>query len=175
MMDGAKTMADFKAKRIARRYVQHFQAAPERVFPVLCPVREYEWIEPWKCEVVHSDSGFAEKHCVFRTGPHGDEPGETWVISSYEPPTRIEFVRFNDLRVIDYSIVLEHEGDGLTSATNVQVLTALSLAGNELLETLTNERFVMELRMGEAMLNHYLSTGKRLALSEALARAQGLC
>ena len=165
-------MSEFTAKRIARSYVQHFKAPPERVFPLLCPVREYEWIEPWKCEVLHSDTGFAEKNCIFRTRFPGEDSDETWVVSSYEPPRRIEFVRFNALRVVCYSIVLAQHGDGSTSATNEQVLTGLNPEGNRLLDTLTDGGFVTELRMGEAMLNHYLSTGMRLALSEAIARVR---
>lgn len=162
-------VSEFTARRITRTYVQHFLAPPEKVFPLLCPVREYEWIEPWKCEVLHSDTGFAEKNCIFRTRFPDDESDETWVVSSYEPPRRIEFVRFNAFRVVCYSIVLAQDGNGSTSATNEQVLTALNPEGNRLFETLTDESFVTEMRMGEAMLNHYLSTGVRLPLSEAIA------
>ncbi len=52
---------------------------------------------------------------------------------------------------------------------NEQVTTSLSEEGNRLLLSLTEDSVVMELRMGAAMLNHYLSTGKRLPLSEAIA------
>ena len=47
----------------------HFDvpATPDRVFPLLCPVREYEWIPGWECDVLHSVSGVAEEDCVFRT------------------------------------------------------------------------------------------------------------
>ena len=39
-------------------------APPEVVFPLLCPVREYEWLEDWTCEMVFSESGVAEEDCV---------------------------------------------------------------------------------------------------------------
>jgi hypothetical protein len=29
-------------------------AAPAQVFPLLCPVREYEWLPHWRCELLHS-------------------------------------------------------------------------------------------------------------------------
>lgn len=165
-------MTAFRATRIVRSFVQHFGAAPERVFPLLCPVREHEWIEPWTCEVLHSDTGFAEKNCVFRTRPPGEPSDETWIVSSYGPPHRIEFVRFNTLRVMTYSIVLAREADGSTSATNEQVVTGLSEDGNAMLARLTDESFVMELRMGEAMLNHSLATGRCLPLAKALAKVR---
>jgi hypothetical protein len=28
-------------------------AAPEHVFPLLCPVLEYKWIPYWRCELLH--------------------------------------------------------------------------------------------------------------------------
>jgi hypothetical protein len=36
-------------------------AAPDRVFPLLCPVLEYRWIPTWRCEQLHSESGVAEE------------------------------------------------------------------------------------------------------------------
>jgi hypothetical protein len=64
-------------------------AAPGRVFPLLCPILEYQWLAHWRCELLHSASGVAEEDCVFRTIlPSGDPM--TWVVSRYEPPTRTD-------------------------------------------------------------------------------------
>lgn len=68
-------------------------AAPAQVFPLLCPVREYDWIPHWQAEVLHTVSGVAEEDCIFRTAAPGGTP-MTWVVSRYEPPTRIEFTCF---------------------------------------------------------------------------------
>jgi hypothetical protein len=60
------------------------------VFPLLCPVREYDWIDVWSCDVIYSESGIAELGCVFLT----DLPGrgtETWVVTRFEPEFVIEF------------------------------------------------------------------------------------
>jgi hypothetical protein len=74
----------FTAVREAKSGTQRLVATPEKVFPLLCPTREYDWIEHWRCQMVHSESGFAELDCVFTTDfPHvGDE---TWVVSVYRP------------------------------------------------------------------------------------------
>jgi hypothetical protein len=77
---------------LTRRTSFDVAAAPERVFPLLCPVREYDWIEEWTCKVLHSESGVAELDCVFRTLFDGEPM--TWVVSRYEPPIRIEFTCF---------------------------------------------------------------------------------
>lgn len=60
-------MTNFIAKIVKNGFIQRFQASPSKVFPLLCPVRGYEWIESWRCEMLHSNSGIAEKNCVFRT------------------------------------------------------------------------------------------------------------
>ncbi|MFO0698606.1 MAG: hypothetical protein U0236_05210 [Nitrospira sp.] len=163
-------MADFTAKNLKRRFVQQFQAPPDKVFPFLCPVREYEWIEPWQCELLHSDSGMAEKNCVFRTRAPGELSDDMWVISRYEPNARIEFVRVNACRVMTLAITLTDNGDGATSAVNEQVLVGLTEEGNQRLDDMAKD-FFFEMRMGEAMLNHYLTTGTRLPLQEAIAIA----
>ena len=58
---------NFEAKRIVREYTMRIDASPDRVFPLLCPRREYEWIPDWKSDIVFSESGFAERDCVFTT------------------------------------------------------------------------------------------------------------
>ncbi len=163
-------MTKFTAKKIKNSFVQQFQAPPGKVFPLLCPVREYEWIEPWQCEMLRSDSGIAEKNCVFRTRFPGEPSDDVWVINHYEPNTRIEFVRVNSLRTMCLSITLVDNGDGTTRAVNEQLLVGLTEQGNHSLDNMADS-FSFEMRMGEAMLNHYLTTGNRLPLQNAVAIA----
>ncbi len=163
-------MTDFQSKQIRVRFVQRFQASPGRVFPLLCPVREYEWIEPWRCELLHSASGIAEKNCVFRTRFPGESSDDVWVVNHYEPDARIEFVRVNAHRAMCYAVALTDNGDGTTSADNEQLVVGLTEHGNEALGRMA-DRFSFEMRMGEAMLNHYLATGKPLPFQEAVALA----
>lgn len=160
-------MIEFKAKKMTRRFAQHFLATPERVFPLLCPTREYEWIEPWECELLRSDSGFAEANCVFRTSVLTDDVEDVWVISYYDPNKRIDFVRIDGRRVMSYSIVLEAAANG-TTAHNTQVLTALNEEGNRILGDETDDAFTFEMRVGEMLLNHFLTTGKKLPIAEAI-------
>jgi hypothetical protein len=89
------------------------QAPPERVFPLLCPVREALWIPGWSAEILHSASGVAELGCVFRTR---DEEGRerVWTVSRYEPEAgRIQFVQFvAGLAVIRLDIALAPASGG---------------------------------------------------------------
>ena len=54
-------------RRATRSYTQKLVAAPEAVFPLLCPVREADWIAGWDPLLVVSGSGVAERDCVFTT------------------------------------------------------------------------------------------------------------
>ncbi len=93
-------------KRTIKRHTMLLEGSPESIFPLLCPVRESEWIETWQCTMVYSDSGFAEQDCVFRTDFPQDGPRDTWVLSRYERPKLVEFVRVNGIRAIRYTITL---------------------------------------------------------------------
>jgi len=64
-------------KRTVKKHTILLHGKPEVLFPLLCPVREYEWIEPWKCDMIYSDSGFAEQDCIFQTDFPHDGPKDT--------------------------------------------------------------------------------------------------
>lgn len=134
--------------------------SPEAVWPQLCPVREYDWIEPWQCDLLHSESGYNELGCVFRTAFPTEGGPEIWYTSRFEPFERIEFVRTNDTRVIHYILELE-EKDGGTQITWTQHVTALNDNGREYIRN-KPELFASQMVPLEQMLDHYLSTGEML-------------
>lgn len=157
----AEQDVEFTAQRRIMIAAQHLLAPPDKVFPLLCPKREYDWIEPWKCRMVRSESGFAELDCIFVTDfPNEDE--DVWVVSLYRPDEEIQFVRFNGRRVIRYSITLTDNGDGTTEAEWKQIITGLNEEGNRLLEGLTDEAYRKEITVLERLLNHYLTIGEML-------------
>jgi hypothetical protein len=134
-------------------------ATPERVFPLLCPVREYDWIESWRCELVHSDTGLASPDCIFRTAFSGDG-AMTWVVSRYEPPRRIEFTCFvPDQCVVRLDIALEGTTEGDTRLHWSRRFFALGPQGERALEARTAESQRLLMRRLESELNHFLRTG----------------
>jgi hypothetical protein len=155
-MSSNNAPAALRAVKTAR---QHLSAPPDRVFPLLCPTREYDWIETWDCRLVRSDSGLAELDCIFVTEFPGDGQ-DLWVVSVYRPNEEIQFVRFNGRRVIRYSITLTDNGDGTTEAEWKQVLTGLDQEGNRSVESVTDEAYQQRGSGLEARLNHYLTTGQ---------------
>src|ERR1700733_2371012 len=77
-------MSTVAAKRVIHEYMQTNDAPPEKVFPLLCPVREADWVPGWQYRLIYSESGVAEDGCVFSTP---DEAGaETvWMVTHYSP------------------------------------------------------------------------------------------
>jgi len=138
---------------------QTLAGPPEEVFPLLCPVRESEWLAGWQCEMIHTGSGVAEQDCVFSTTDPESGKRDVWLISRYRPPREIEFIRFDCRRVIRYTIRLEEHGEGGTVARWRQVLTAID--GGEITGP-SPEAFAAMVAKDEQALNHFLTTGEQL-------------
>jgi len=158
-------MSDFKAARKSLSHRQRLEGSKEDIFPLLCPTREYDWIKEWSCELVYSESGFAEPNCVFRTegavSRISGAPEEIWIVSRHEAPTRIEFVKFAaGLFVIKYEIDLVASADGGVTATWTQHFTALAEAGNRRIAALTQENYSTVMQALEAKMNYYLRHGE---------------
>ena len=84
-------MSAFTALRRSHQHTQLNDAPPDRVFPLLCPVREAEWVPGWKHQMIYSESGVAEDGCVFMT-PNESGPETVWQVTCYDPSNfRIAF------------------------------------------------------------------------------------
>lgn len=110
-------------KRFERRMSFELEAAPGTIFPLLCPVREYEWIPDWNCQMIHSQSGVAEKDAVFLTN-EGHGMKAVWCCVSYDPPTSIEYLIVRGRgSVVRLSIRLEATEPGSTRLTWTMLFT----------------------------------------------------
>ena len=136
-------------------------APPDRVFPLLCPVREYEWIPTWRCEMLHSQSGVAEEDCVFRTN-FPDTGPMTWVVSRYEPPTLIEFTCFTVPGLVMRLKIKLRSEDELTHLHWTRRWLATTLAADAWIDGYTAEAFAHMMANLQALLTQYLETGKPL-------------
>lgn len=152
----------FRGKRTSTECDYEVSAPPEAVFPLLCPVREYEWLDGWSCEMIYSQSGVAEVNCIFRTQtPFGRM---TWNVNRYEPPFRIDFVTVvPDHLVTRLSIALEPVGTTRTKLRWTRLFTGLSSTGNDNVAAWTLDR---EKELGRK-LEHFLKTGTMLRKEKA--------
>lgn len=152
--------------RVVRRYTQSIEAAPDVVFPLLCPVREGEWVDGWaeRCEIVHSDSGLAEEGCVFRT--RAEDGRETvWTVTRHDPGARVvEFHRVTaGLLATRLVIGVEGRPAGRSAVSIAYTLTPLGAAGRQALESDWDEpSFARDMGWWEQSMNHWLRTGQVL-------------
>jgi len=142
--------------------IHHYNFSKEKVFPLLCPVREKEWLDGWDFEMVYSRSGVAEKNCVFTT-PFGQGIETTWQISEYEPDLGwIEFIRVTQgLFTVRISIHLNESSNGCTADISYRY-TALSQLGRTMVESMVARHFHDDMKYWEKAINHYLATGEKL-------------
>lgn len=153
-------MKDFEAARVTYEYTQTNDAPPDRVFPLLCPVREAEWVPDWKYQLIYSQSGFAEEGCVFTT-PNDVGPDTIWMVTHYDPKAFTVHYAWVQPGTIaaQLRISLTPAPGGKTSAHIRYQYTGLSGAGNSVLARYTPEWFKKKMQGWEAAINHYLRAG----------------
>jgi len=146
--------------RVTRSYVQKIHAPPGDVFPLLCPVRETEWVKGWNPIVVYSRCGVAEPDCVFLTGE--GEPESVWVVTKQDwEKYELEIIRFTPwTTVVKISISLRQNDEAETDAEVTYTYTALSEAGKDFVNNYTESYYNEFMQYWEAAINAYLSSGE---------------
>jgi hypothetical protein len=147
--------------RVTRRYTQRLVAEPSRVFPLLCPVREVDWIEGWDPRVVLSTSGVAEPDCVFVT--RSEPIDAVWFVTRHEPEAGfVEMVKISPtVTACKLSIQLTAAAGGAEAVVTYSH-TSLGPAGDAFVAGFTEELYEVFMRDWETRLNHYLRTGEAL-------------
>ena len=148
---------------VRHSYRQRIAARPEKVFPLLCPVREADWVDGWDPLLVLTNSGVAEPWCIFVT-PGEEEHDAVWVTVRHDPQDWVvEFVKISPGTTVGrIEIQLEDAPDGGTFAYVSYAYTALSEAGRSFIESFTEERYEEFMHEWEAALNYHLTNGGKL-------------
>jgi len=152
-----------KSRRLERTYKQLLNGHKEEIIKLLCPVREKEWLNGWDYSMVFSESGLAEKGCVFETD--NDFGKYQWVMTQYDLMTfEVQFVKFiKDKMIVIIDIGLFEESPGLVACNIKYTLTALDdLFVLEMHENNTQEVFKSHMKLWEDSLNYFLKTGEML-------------
>lgn len=145
-------------QRVTRTYTQQLTAAPARVFPLFCPVREADWIEGWDPISVWSESGVAEPDCVFTTP--SDDGEAVWYITRHAPEVgEVEMLKITPgVTACKLVIKLSPSATG-TDAQVTYSHTSLGPAGDAFIDAFTSEYYCRLMQDWESRLNHYLTTG----------------
>jgi len=157
---------DFQAKRISRSYRQTINATPDQVFPLICPVREAEWLEDWDFKMIYSQTGLAEEGAVFSTSYAGEED-TIWIITKHDPiKHEVVFVRVTPASRASILTVGIKEKDERSSYVDITyTYTAITDAGNTFIDNYTEEFFQRNMKHWEKSMNFFLETGNLLKAS----------
>jgi hypothetical protein len=154
-------MSSFRGQRVTHEFTQTNPATPDKVFPLLCPVREVEWVPGWNHQLIYSDSGVAELGCVFTTIPCDISNAKlTWITTDYDPAAyRIAYIWIHPEHVLA-ELRIQLIADGERTLSHIEFrYTGLSEAGNREVATYDYEWFEKRMHGWESAINHYLLHG----------------
>ncbi len=157
-----------KSAHVVHEYVQTNHAKPEVVFPLLCPVREAEWVPGWKYQLLHSESGFAEPGCVFTT-PNDNGIESIWICTQHDPK-KFEVAYtwvWPQMIATRLTIRLSAADESSTHAHIRYEYTSLSDSGADELARFDRPWFETKMKAWELALNQYLETGKCISAAAA--------
>jgi hypothetical protein len=159
--DCTRLMKIITPVRATRSYTQRLAAPPGAVFPLLCPVREADWIDGWDPALVISSSGVAETDCVFTTSA---EPADAvWYVTRHEPDAGfVEMLKITPgVTACRLTIQLRAAGEG-SEADITYSHTSLGPDGDTFVASFTDEFYRGFMQDWESRLNHYLRHGAAL-------------
>jgi hypothetical protein len=147
--------------RVTRTFTQQLVAEPSRVLPLLCPVREVDWIDDWDPLAVFSESGVAEPDCVFLT--EASPNNAIWYITRHEASNGfVEMIKISPNVTACRLTIQLRPVEGGSEATITYAHTSLGPDGDTFITSFTEEYYKQFMRDWEARINHYLSHGSSL-------------
>jgi len=151
--------------RESHTYEQELCRPTEDVFPLLCPVRETEWVDGWDPSLVLTESGIAEDEAVFVV------EDAIWTITDYRPPepdetgrdvAYIAFVKTVPERTVTHIRILVWDDSEETSRARISYsMTALTEDGEEDVDAFTEEDFGRFMITWEDAMNAFLGRMRR--------------
>lgn len=147
-----------RPNRVTHTYTQRLAASPSKVFPLLCPVREADWIDGWNPLLVISKSGVAELDCVFITDANPQDA--IWYVTRHDPGRGVvEMVKITpDVTACKLTIRVRSARPG-SEAEVTYSHTSLGPQGDTFIASFTAEYYVQFMREWEERMNHYLKHG----------------
>lgn len=161
--------------RVRHRYRQQLDGTPEEVFPLLCPVRECEWVAGWRPGIVITTSGVVERDCIFTTAdgalPEGASAGgereATWVVLEHDPATcDVEMIKVSPGHLVTRLriVVAPDDRPGRSVADVTYEYTAIGESGEEYVRGRTPDAWRAFMEGWETALNQYLARARLAAV-----------
>ena len=154
---------------ISTKQIIKIDAPIHEVFPLVCPVREYEWIREWKCKLIHCPNGKNEKDVVFKEkmsspflmGPFGGKT--TWTTLLHDTTDyRIHFRWDNKISTSIYKIEMFPTGKDSTKCVLDFVFNIKNEKGIKTI--IDNTKYKIEFLIAGlgSMLKYYCESGNML-------------
>lgn len=138
----------------------------EDVFPLLCPVREIDWLDGWDYHMIHSNSGLIEEGCVFTT-THLDKEKTVWTVTKHNKQVfKVSFVRVTpNKNVVMIDISVEPVSDQQSKTHITYPYIHINSADN--INSIGLEKdFITNMKWWEESINYYLENGVMLKRRE---------
>ncbi|MFX1461535.1 MAG: hypothetical protein ACFFBF_00630 [Promethearchaeota archaeon] len=148
-----------KYKREIGEFTGTVGTTPDKIFPLLCPAREADWIPGWNPDLIYTSSGYAEEKCVFRTKKSSSAGEGLWIFTGFKLNEYIEFVKFTKDILIHSRINLTPNEDGTSTLTSKTIATAISEKGNEEIEKISDNSHNTIIHL----MDYYLKNGKMIS------------
>ncbi len=146
-------------RRAGTRFEKTFNTSAEHLFELLCPTKEYDWLPAWRCELLHTERGYAELGTVFKTRFLG--PEEIWICTRYEPGKAICYHRVSENTCGKLEAALTGNAGGTATGAWEITVSALNESGNATVDALEASRAHLILLFDA--LAHYIDTGEMAA------------
>ena len=149
--------------QIDKNFIQNHPFPARDVFPLLCPVREKDWLPGWDYTMIHSHSGLIEQDCVFSTPQHADLD-TLWKVYHYNRDQyEVGFVRHspgkNMVRIF-IKVVQQQQG---SQSVIRYIYTPLSKEEEDYINRGLDDDFQSNMITWEKCINYYLETGSMMS------------
>ena len=149
--------------RVSHVYLQHLEATPDRVLPLLTPLGERAWAVGWEPEARWEPTG-GGPGTLFVTR-HPGQPETVWLLVAFDAAAgQVRYVHLTPgSDVTEIEIQLRPGPEKSTLAEVRYTWTSLGPPGDALVRSRTPEAYQRFMRHWELELNHYLRTGQKVA------------
>ena len=157
----AKSLNVRAPNRVSHTYKQRLSGSLSKVFPLLCPVREADWIDGWNPVMVLTQSGAAEQDCVFITDAKVHDA--IWYITRHDAARGfVEMIKITPgVTACKLTVRVRPSKPGCEAEVTYSY-TSLGPEGDVFLASFSAEFYVQFMREWESRLNHYLKHGTAL-------------
>lgn len=148
---------------IVRQHSIEIALPAEEAFPLFTPSGEMDWIADWQPRFIHPADGRTEQGMVFTTGSGAEET--FWSCVEWSPADfSVRYARVTPAsRFAHVAVTCEARGSGRTRVDVRYEMTALTPAGEAILDATTPEVFAASIEGWKSLIATWIAAGRPAA------------